>query len=613
MKVSPTSDEAGKIFGSEKFRVAQWITSCLDLATVAKQRILAAGHGPLGHFSTPSSRKHSDRSGNILLLTAFFLSAVIAMLAFAIDVGYMYTMRTQLTRSVDAAALAGAGSLLDGQAFANDQVVEYLVRNPVGGNLVISEETDLASLKAMFLEEHEDELEITLGHWNTNSKQLENTSSLPSAVEVSMAYPHLPTFFGKVFGRESFAIESSAVATYQPRDIMLVLDFSASMNDDSELKSIDHLGQAVVEDSIYQMWLDLEEPTYGNLEFEPDWVTIPYVNLPAEVTWRGTEVEIAATENISRLRLYKSSSSYKQFKNVGTGGTFSYNGKLIHKCKLKINNQWETISFFDGSHIRRGLELDSVPYPSEGSWDDYIAYASSHKSSMSWYDPDVEAAGHLHKFGGLTLINFWNRNKPQHSQTPSLCQVSAQPVTAVKNAVDLFMEYVREVDVADHVGLAIYCSPNGEGLLESPLTDDLDGVAEISRMRQAGHYNGWTNIGAGMTVAREELVHNARAGAYKMIVLMTDGQANWCDGRYHPTAAQNYVLDEASLCQEAKIPIITISLGANADTGLMQEVAETTEGTHFNIPGGTTIAQYSEELLDVFRAIANDRPLKLVH
>ena len=34
---------------------------------------------------------------------------------------------------------------------------------------------------------------------------------------------------------------------FRPRDIMLVLDFSASMNDDSELKSIDALGQDVVE------------------------------------------------------------------------------------------------------------------------------------------------------------------------------------------------------------------------------------------------------------------------------------------------------------------------------------------------------------------------------
>ena len=53
-----------------------------------------------------------------------------------------------------------------------------------------------------------------------------------------MRYPNLPLFFGRVLGKDNFSIESQAIAMYQPRDIVLVLDFSGSMNDDSELKSI---------------------------------------------------------------------------------------------------------------------------------------------------------------------------------------------------------------------------------------------------------------------------------------------------------------------------------------------------------------------------------------
>ena len=44
----------------------------------------------------------------------------------------MYTMQSQLDRSVDAAALAGAAALIEGTDAANESVIEYLVRNPVG-------------------------------------------------------------------------------------------------------------------------------------------------------------------------------------------------------------------------------------------------------------------------------------------------------------------------------------------------------------------------------------------------------------------------------------------------------------------------------------------------
>jgi len=77
--------------------------------------------------------RHGGRRGAIVLLTAVLLIVIMAVLALSIDTGYMYTMQTELDRSVDAAALAGAASLVDGPQVAGDKVVEYLVRNPVGG------------------------------------------------------------------------------------------------------------------------------------------------------------------------------------------------------------------------------------------------------------------------------------------------------------------------------------------------------------------------------------------------------------------------------------------------------------------------------------------------
>ena len=77
-------------------------------------------------------------------------------------------------------------------------------------------------------------------------------------------------------------------------------------------------------------------------------------------------------------------------------------------------------------------------------------------------------------------------------------------------------------------------------------------------------------------------------------------------------AAYNSVISEAEAAADLNIPIVAISLGAGADTSLMEIVAEITKSRHFNVPGGQAVNDYREDLFQVFRAIADSRPLKLV-
>jgi Mg-chelatase subunit ChlD len=94
-----------------------------------------------------------------------------------------------------------------------------------------------------------------------------------------------------------------------------------------------------------------------------------------------------------------------------------------------------------------------------------------------------------------------------------------------------------------------------------------------------------------------------------MIVLMTDGIANRPGGT---GSGKSYALEQAGLAAERHYPIVTISLGNAADTDLMQQIADATHGVHYNIPGGSSVTDYEDELLAVFRRIADDRPLVLV-
>ena len=112
-----------------------------------------------------------------------------------------------------------------------------------------------------------------------------------------------------------------------------------------------------------------------------------------------------------------------------------------------------------------------------------------------------------------------------------------------------------------------------------------------------------------MTVARQEIEAHARLRTFRTMVLMTDGQANLPGTS---TQAKAAVVTEANLAAASKIKILTISVGVDADTSLMQQVADITGGLHFIIPGNQTAASMKTQLQDAFQQIASTRPLKLV-
>ena len=458
------------------------------------------------------SRLPAKRRGAIIVLAAVLIIVMMAMLALSLDVGYMYAVNGHMRRAVDAGALAGAAAIVEGTAEAEAAVVEYVQRNQVAGRVV-----------------PRSDMVIETGHWDLNTRNFVAGSDPPSALRVQAVLRDQPLYFGTLFNYFRFDVGGEAIARHQPRDIIVVLDYSGSMNDDSELRHINSIGRDQVEANLLEIYQELGSPTYGNMQFEPAYIS---------------------------------------------------------------SNDTDTIK------TTLGLDTVSYPYPS-GSWSDYIYYVRT-----SSY---INNAGYRKRYGYLTLVNYWLEKKPRYSQTPTLWQTSEQPITAVKNAVQVFLAYLQEVDIDDQVGLAVYTHPTGGATLETGLTDDFQLIEDTSRQRQAAHYDNMTNIGAGLREARVELEENARRGAFKMIVLMTDGQPN------RPSwNSRGYLLDEAQRCADNGYPVITISLGASADTNLMQQVADITAGVHFNIPGGQSVAAYEEDLKDAFREIADHRPLMLV-
>lgn len=112
-----------------------------------------------------------------------------------------------------------------------------------------------------------------------------------------------------------------------------------------------------------------------------------------------------------------------------------------------------------------------------------------------------------------------------------------------------------------------------------------------------------------MKIARAELNANTRPRAFKMMIVLTAGVANLPNNTTVGTAA---VIAEANAAKADKIKILSICLGAGADTQTMQQVADITDGVFYNVPPAADFATVQTQLQNVFREIASSRPLKLV-
>jgi hypothetical protein len=463
-----------------------------------------------------SRTSHSpDRRGAVIVMAAVMMVVLLAMVAFAVDSGYMLSVRTELQRAADAGAMAGAGGLINGVSAARAEALRFVRMNSAGARTI-----------------SDSDVTVEFGQWNKTTKAFTVDPDDASAVRISINQGNNSVFFGRVLGRTGFNSQAEAIAIYKPRDIVMSLDYSGSMCFDSQLRSIGRLGRAPVENNLRTIYQELGSPRLGLMTFIPVYIS--------------------------------SGSSFRTIKRL------------------------------------LGLSDVTYPYPG-GSWDDYIDYVQN--------DYYVNQAGYRNRYGYLTWVNYLQSQQASYADTPPLWQTSEQPITAVKDAVDLFVAYIQDKSPDDQIGLSLYTSANSTAVLEHRLTQDFSQISSTVRRRQAGHYVGGTNIYDGLRTARLELENNSRVGAMKLIILMTDGYGNLPS---NAATSRAMVLQEAQRAADANIKIIAIALGADADTALMEQVASTSGGAFFEIPGGRAVSEYEEDLKEVFREVAADRPMELV-
>ncbi len=252
-----------------------------------------------------------------------------------------------------------------------------------------------------------------------------------------------------------------------------------------------------------------------------------------------------------------------------------------------------------------------VEYPyADGSWGRYIQY-------LHWTGIQNTFYGNFkYRYGLKTFVNYLLEQEPE---IPELANCPVQPMQAVKDASCELVDVVENLDSSDLISLVGY-GTNGYGPSDYPsdlswLTNDFNTLRAKLDGLQGGKWTRNTNIAQGIDDGVNVLMNSpdGRAGAAKVMILLTDGKANHV--RTDPTYydANQALQDTITAAEDARaqgIRIYTVSVGANADQNLMTQVAEIGSGESFHAEG--EIAAYEEELKSIFNTLGGKRPVVLI-
>jgi hypothetical protein len=489
--------------------------------------------------------------------------------------------------------------------------------------------------------------------WNVPNDQVNVVKVVARRTESDKTQPDgkLPGIFSSAFGFDGFSLVTESIAFIDPRDIVVVHDFSRSMNYDSYYTDSPSLklSEAQIHSNLQLVWNDLQPLNVGTMTFEPQyaWKTQSTSGASATVTFKGASASITTNTKIKTVVLSFSSGSqtFSISNNTTTSGTWagtgSNSGKLITGVTVTIRRvgstsyNWTLSQHqYNSSTIKACFGLNSVSYPfASGSWDDYIDFVQD--------DEGLEYYNKLHLYGGTTFLSYLMRHKSSFNECNQLWKTRHYPFHAIKQGHQLLCDYLIELGFNDHLGMVSYDSSHrwetelsesgmpSVDISSQPISNDFTALNNLMKYKQASHYSDSTNMAGGMKDAIAMLDAHKRPGTRPAILLMTDGNGNvldsgesgnlpsdwsWSelfdydgDGDADFTTSNTHAKVALKYVQQAVAKGYTvhaISVGADADTETLKAVAWLGNGHYIHVPGGTDVTQMEETVKAAFAKIA---------
>jgi Flp pilus assembly protein TadG len=174
-------------------------------------------------------RARTRREGAILPLVVISLVALLGFVALAVDIGMVVAAKTQAQNAADAAAMAGARAI-DGSPGGN-------ITNAIATGTAVATANSILNAP---VQSGSVTMQPGYYHYDQTSQQFTAVLSAPTSPETynlmkATVSQSSPSAFARVFGISALNVTASAIATHRPRDIAIVLDYSGSMNNESDL------------------------------------------------------------------------------------------------------------------------------------------------------------------------------------------------------------------------------------------------------------------------------------------------------------------------------------------------------------------------------------------
>ena len=374
-------------------------------------------------LSRTARRAAPQRRGILVVLTGFCLCVVFAFVALSVDSGRIVLTETEMQNAVDAAALAASQEIQAAvHAAGQGEGSANIDSNSIAVSAARTVAADVAARNGVFIDpgvdvhfgkrSYDEATDTWPIEWGGSPVNVVRVAARRTGSNTAAADGEFPLTFGWAVGRESVPLTTSATAFIEARDLVLVLDFSGSMSDDSEFRSIGTFAQADVEASLDEIYDTLLESgvTWPNHPSREKFQTA----YGAIDSYAGTYVSSSYTSTI--------------FNTLGLGEKYPSNHP-DYPGQLKY------------PYPQAGRYSSGTPrnMPSESSsrskWEGYINYV---KNLNGPYNK---------KYGYRSLVNYMlQNNQMKWTKSEDLWRTPHYPFHAVKNGASLFLGYLNELD-----------------------------------------------------------------------------------------------------------------------------------------------------------------------
>ena len=620
-------------------------------------------------------KKNNRRSRRavVLILAVILMVMIFAFVAFAIDLGYMALVRTQLQNTADAASLAAAAYIPNDTAAASNEAKRFAGYEMAAGKNITSES-----------------VKVDFGAWDSRYRQFNTTPQPGNAVRVTVERGinkggEVPLFFAPVLGIKTVNCSASAVAMTNPRDICFVVDLSGTMNNDTEPcwatnEIANVFNSQVAADVMQKVYNDFTFGTFpGTLEYVGQRLSgVAQDNYAyAEMTKNNgplTQSSIASTYKISnsdsettrKTKAYKwiidkqiaaIMPNAKPTPNSANAASLSYWTAYLDYI---IASQTITSSSPKG-RPRPSNNVTLPPNQSANRMDDFS------NPDHSQY-PDASSGtvlGYRNRIGYRTYVQFmmdFGRDaQPVTGQYTPLSHLSAnyvyhseqtdggtfsfpaseQPTHAARRSIIAALQIIKQrnenigdTNECDWVSIITFDVPDNVKILHNlDYSYDL-AMQDCTTLQAMGDYHtgGGTATETGLIAAKNLLTSSGRRYTDKIIVLLTDGIPN----RYsstnsdinsyiaqHPSKdfysgsdyARNAALMQCKLMQSQKWLVYPVGVGLASDYDFMDRASRlggTANQQGQGTRGSGNPAEYEQKLKDIFRKIITSPKARLV-